>query len=347
LPEPTLSQIAHLVHGASGRLDDVARMVSDFFRPKMPKDALAKAPPDPKPSPGLKSSAAKPCADASGMSDTPTCDSRSGPPSSDENQDPRAGNAWPEVAAQPAAEDDGGKAASKSGSNRTVRSLVPLPLARAFVVTHASPWQGQLPAGCQPLWVLSEELCARFALQREPSRAQIERCAAGKRVRDKSGQATWSGGRQPAASFPPGPEHVPVPKTREEVEAQYKEGSIKFYLSRILGASGSEALSLADVSSRGEQMGFPGFSSNQKSSGLLKAISLDSNFVRVAKGRYALHCFYPDLVPCVKADKEKAKLERASETATPTALQAPEPPIDSIEKVRRGKEAHERRASVV
>ncbi|EFN58898.1 expressed protein [Chlorella variabilis] len=93
-------------------------------------------------------------------------------------------------------------------------------------------------------------------------------------------------------------------KTLEEVEKQYKEGTVKHVIVEVLKAVQPEALTAQAIVDKAKELGLREFEEKQKAA-VGQALTSDPNFLRISKGAYSLHCFHPDKEQLVKAKKRK------------------------------------------
>ncbi|KAL4440713.1 hypothetical protein ABPG77_000422 [Micractinium sp. CCAP 211/92] len=103
-------------------------------------------------------------------------------------------------------------------------------------------------------------------------------------------------------------------KSLQEVEAQYKEGTVKAAMVAVLKAVQPQALTVQGIIDKGKEMGLDALEDKQKTVG--QALSADPNFLRLSKGAYSLHCFFPDKEQLVRAPQPKEP-KKAAEGETP------------------------------
>ncbi|PRW55979.1 DDT domain-containing isoform A [Chlorella sorokiniana] len=266
----------------------------------------------------------------------------------------------PEAEAEAAAE---GKAAGEAKSSRkpkTPRAPVSKQLLRIFIIGNAEQ-QGPEHATKQ-VWVVKPELRQRYSLAEEipediqaalaasvkapkrkleapkglgtklPSKKdKKEKAAAGGEAAGAAGgeAAAGEGGATPAAAgAKKEKEAVPMQrveaKSLEEVEWQYKEGTLKAHLVAVLKAVQPEALNVQGIMDKGKELGVHEFEEKQKAA-IGQALATDPNFIRLSKGAYSLHCFHPDKEQLVRVQppKEPKSGKKAAGAAAEGATPAP------------------------
>ncbi|PSC69056.1 DDT domain-containing protein [Micractinium conductrix] len=260
-------------------------------------------------------------------------------------EEPAGGEGGPEPATAKKAE---GGAAGEQRSGRkakTPKAPVSRPLLRTYIIENA---EQQGPEHATKLaWVVKPALRGRYGLAAELPAAVAEALAAsvkppkqkkqlkldapkglgtklpGKKEGKKAAEGADGGaaaGEGSAAKEPK--EKVPLvrveAKSLEEVEKQYKEGTLKHALVAVLKAVQPEALTAAGIAEKAKELGIREFDEKQTRN-LAPVLANDPNFLRISKGTYSLHCFHPDKEQLVKAVQPKEPKESKKAAATPAA----------------------------
>ncbi|KAL4457501.1 hypothetical protein ABPG75_012366 [Micractinium tetrahymenae] len=356
-PADLEEQVCRAVHHSMARVDELVGSIYDSLRPAaagkaaadgadVAADAEAQAE---QPSPfGSKEN--KPQQGAAGAAERPggaehAADADSGAAVGG------AGGAEPATAKKA----EGGAAGAgeqRSGRKaKTPKAPVSRPLLRTYIIQNAEQ-QGPEHATKQ-VWVVKPELQRRFGLPAElpadieeklrasvkPPKKPKKQLDAPKGLGTKlpakkegtgkkaaAGPASPGGSSKPAAGDKEKEEVAMVrveAKSLEEVEKQYKEGTVKQAMVAVLKAVQPQALTVQGILDKGKEMGLEALEDKQKTVG--QALSSDPNFIRLSKGAYSLHCLHPDKEQLVRVHPPKETKKAAAAAGTPTGKAAATP----------------------